>query len=241
MENVTGTAPPPVSELGTLAEDWLAVKRVARGSSHSDRARNADLRRWAGVIVNVVGREYPESLSGPINGLRLWDYVMVTELADTDVILRAFDRLGSELAPKSLDRVLTVLGGWSGWLVRREVLHCDPTDNDDLQIRAPKTLGVRACTPENVEALLHAASIENLNASSAWPSRDAAIVATLAGTGLRAAELCALTINDVDRNVERPLARIKDAAKGGDTATFPSPAGSSPASMSTSRNAPNAP
>jgi hypothetical protein len=41
------------------AEDWLAAKRVGRpkdDAGHSDRARRADLRRWAAAINAVQGR-----------------------------------------------------------------------------------------------------------------------------------------------------------------------------------------
>lgn len=216
-------APLPHSDLATAAEDWLAVKRVARGSAHSDRARHADLRRWAAAFLQVLGRNAPPELTGPATGLRLWSFVTVTELSDPDNLLRAFDRLGAELAPKTLDRMLSVMKGWTAWLLRRGVLDRDPTASDDLQIRVPKRLEVRAFTTDDVDALLQAATLPNPAAISAWPARDAAIIATLAGCGLRAAELCALTINEIDRTVERPLVRVRDAAKGGRHRNVPLP------------------
>ena len=212
-----------MSGLAALSEDWLAVKRVARGSVHSDRARNADLRRWAQAILEIVPRPHPAELLGPTNGLKLWDYVTVPELGDPDLILRALDHLGSRLAPKTVDRMLSVLRGWTSWLIRRGVLTHDPTDSDDLHIQVPKQLNVRAFTTDDVEALLHATTLVSAKTTSAWPARDAAIIAVLAGCGLRAAELCALTIAEIDRNVERPLARIRDAAKGGRHRNVPLP------------------
>jgi hypothetical protein len=76
-------APPPrpagVPAWEEIAEDWLAAKRVGRSGDdpgNSDRARRADLRRWAAAINKVQGRQVaafpPHSLDG-------WQYVM-TEL-----------------------------------------------------------------------------------------------------------------------------------------------------------------
>ena len=116
-----------------------------------------------------------------------------------------------------------MLRGWTSWLIRRGVLSHDPTDSDDLRIQVPKRLNVRAFTTDDVEALRHATTLVSVKTTSAWPARDAAIIAVLAGCGLRAAELCALTIAEIDRNVERPLARIRDAAEGGRHRNVPLP------------------
>jgi hypothetical protein len=73
-----------------IAEDWLAAKRVGRSRNdpgNSDRARRADLRRWAAAINEVQGRQVPAFAPHSLDG---WHYVM-TELGDVDVLPRALD------------------------------------------------------------------------------------------------------------------------------------------------------
>src|SRR4051812_46058985 len=101
-----------------VAEDWLAAKRVGRrrdDPGHADRARRGDLRRWAGAINTVQGRRVPWD---PPHSLAGWDFVM-TELGDVDVLVRALDLLGDDLASSSRQRALSTLRGFCGYLVRR--------------------------------------------------------------------------------------------------------------------------
>jgi hypothetical protein len=55
----------------------------------------------------VQGRQVPAI---PPHSLDGWQYVM-TELGDVDVLLRALDLLGAELAPSSRQRALSTLRG----------------------------------------------------------------------------------------------------------------------------------
>src|SRR4051812_18206357 len=103
-------APPPrpvgVPSWQEIAEDWLAAKRVGRrkdDAGNSDRARRADLRRWAAAINEVQGRRVPALPSQSLDG---WQYVM-GELGDVDVLFRALDMLGADLAPSSRQRALS--------------------------------------------------------------------------------------------------------------------------------------
>jgi site-specific recombinase XerC len=45
-----------------------------------------------------------------------------------------------------------------------------------------------------------------------WPERDLALAALLAGTGMRASELCGLRIRDLVLDVEDPYVRVRGKA-----------------------------
>jgi integrase len=61
--------------------------------------------------------------------------------------------------------------------------------------------------------LLHAAANPSPSVRGAWPARDVAIIATLATTGARAAELCGLTDSNIDIKGATPLLNIRLGAK----------------------------
>ena len=134
---------PPARPVGVpawneAAEDWLAAKRVGRAKDdvgHSDRARRGDLRRWAAAINAVEGREVP---AFPPHSLDGWQFFM-TELVDVDVLLRALDLLGGELAASSRQRALSTLRGFCGWLVRRQLLSANPCDAPELGVKRPSS------------------------------------------------------------------------------------------------------
>src|SRR5262249_1180265 len=152
------------------------AKRVGRPKDdlgHSDRARRGDLRRWAAAINEVQGRSLqtfpPHSLDG-------WQYVM-TELGDVDVLLRALDVLGADLAPSSRPRALSTLRGFCGWLVRRGHLATNPCDAPELSVKGSSSGEVLAFRSDDVERLLVAAAAPPPpNVRSAWPAREVAAV-----------------------------------------------------------------
>ena len=153
-----------------IAEDWLAAKRVGRSKDdpgNSDRARRADLRRWAAAINEVQGRRLP---AFPPHSLDGWQYVM-TELGDVDVLLRALDLLGADLAPSSRQRALSTMRGFCGWLVRRDHLPTNPCDAPELTVKRTSSGEVLAFRPDDVERLLVAAAAPPpSNVRSAWPA-----------------------------------------------------------------------
>lgn len=204
------------------AEDWLAAKRVGRrldDPGHADRARRADLRRWAGALAVVLGRADGEAPAG-LDG---WNRISVDELADADVVLRALDLLAGELAPSSRSRALSTLRGFCGWLVRRGLLTADPTDADEIRVANEARLDVAAFSAADVAAMVAAAEAPLPSARSAWPARDAAIVAVLADCGLRVSELCALSTTSIDDGGEVALIRVRQGAKGGKARNVPLP------------------
>src|SRR5215207_8319007 len=169
--SVSASSDPPPRPTGVpawdeAAEDWLAAKRVGRpkdDAGHSDRARRGDLRRWAAAINDVQGRHVPQPLP---HSLDAWQYVM-TELGDVDVLLRALDLLGADLAPASRQRALSTMRGFCGWLVRRDHLPTNPCDAPELTVKRTSSGEVLAFRPDDVERLLAAAAPPPSNVRSA--------------------------------------------------------------------------
>ena len=225
MSNAVAPPPRPVGvpAWNEAAEDWLAAKRVGRAkddAGNSDRARRGDLRRWAAAINAVEGRPVP---TFPPHSLDGWQYVM-TELGDVDVLLRALDLLGGELAPSSRQRALSTLRGFCGWLVRRQLLSTNPCDAPELTVKRSSSGEVLSFRPDEVERLLTAAATPPpSNVRSAWPARDVAVVETLAHCGVRVSELIGLTVASVERDRQQVLLKVRAGAKGDKPRNVPVP------------------
>jgi site-specific recombinase XerD len=222
------TAAPPTRPAGVpawqeIAEDWLAAKRVGRSrddAGNSDRARRGDLRRWAAAINEVQGRRVP---AFPPHSMDGWQYVM-TELGDVDVLLRALDLLGADLAPSSRQRALSTMRGFCGWLVRRDYLAANPCDAPELTVKRTSSGEVLAFRPDDVERLLVAAAAPPpSNVRSAWPAREVAIIETFAHCGVRVSELVGLTVGGVERDRQQVLLKVRAGAKGGKPRNVPIP------------------
>jgi integrase/recombinase XerD len=127
------------------------------------------------------------------------------------------------LSPKTIRNVWVTFRSFFGWLKQEFKL-----PNPALEVNAPKfqVSPVEAYTKEDIEKILKAclysreAQTEErhkfvMHRPSA--NRDQAIVLTLLDAGLRATELCSLTINDVDLKTGRVTVRhgIGGGAKGG--------------------------
>jgi site-specific recombinase XerD len=148
----------------------------------------------------------------------------MTELGDVDTLLRALDFLGEDLAGSTRHRMLSTLRGFCGYLVRRGLLANDPTDAEELHVRADASDDVRAFTETEIAALIDVAGREPPpKVRSAWPTRDVAIVSTLAHCGLRVGELCALKASSIDRTGQQPLLRVRAGTKGGKSRVVPIP------------------
>jgi site-specific recombinase XerD len=215
---------PSGPDLAELAEDWLAVKRVGNrpdDPGNSDRARRADLVRWAGAFNTVLGHNDGED---PI-GLAGWSLVTATELASSDLTVAALGWLADQqLAVSTRQRMLATLRGWCAWLTRRGHLTTDPTDADEVRLRSTdRDLDGKTFTVEEVDFLLDAASRAPAdNQRSYWPVRDVAVVSVLAFCGLRVSELCNLTTASYVCDVERPVFKVR-GSKGGKGRVVPIP------------------
>jgi site-specific recombinase XerD len=211
-------------DLAELAEDWLAAKRIGNrpdDPGNSDRARRADLTRWAGAYIAVLGRESDESHEGLVG----WRFVTVTELASSDLTVAALGWLADQqLAVSTRKRMLATLRGWCSWLRRRGHIIADPTDADEVLLRSTdRDLDGKTFTVDEVDLLLDAASRQPAdNQRSYWPVRDVAVVSVLAFCGLRISELCNLTIASYVSDVEQPVFKVR-GSKGGKGRVVPIP------------------
>lgn len=102
-------------------------------------------------------------------------------------------------APATVNRRLVAIRAYGAWLVHSGQLEHDPTEHVKLieeQRLAPKSLDRRqlAALEREIERSLNAASTD---AARFRLARDRAIFMLLANSGLRVAELCALTMADV--------------------------------------------
>jgi len=94
-----------------LAETWLTAKQAFEsaaqvGKDHSDRARRADLGRYAIVIAGVAGRS-PGALSeaADLESFRLEDLRSATVLA-------ALVAAKARWSDATVDRMVSTLRGW---------------------------------------------------------------------------------------------------------------------------------
>ena len=101
----------------------------------------------------------------------------------------------SGLAKSSMVRKLAAMRSFYGYLVKRGLVHADPTDGirgPRLPRGLPKTL-----LEDQVESLMAAP-----DAKTPTGLRDRAILETLYATGLRVSELLSLTVDDVTGGID---------------------------------------
>ena len=194
------------ASLVELAEDWLTAKRALESAEqaekgNSDRARRADLKRWALVLGEVRGRP-------PAGAEPLFARLRLSDLSE-DVLVGAMAAAKVRWSDATVARMLSTLRGFTRWLHRAGHLSSDPLDGD--LFRAPTRPERRPRSPdaEDVERMLSAANDEpGTRQRMFWPTRDAALLRFLATTGARAEEACGVLIGELDRRAERPIWRV---------------------------------
>ena len=184
--------------LGGLIDAWLDEKQtIGRGLSlNSESAYRRDLEGWAWRIAELNTKPPAD---------RHVDRLGIADLT-ADNVRKALASLAREQrAPASRSRMLAALRGFCGWLVRSGHLIADPTLG--LQNPAqPERLPVAFLGTE-LKTILETVSEPDPTARQPWPERDRALVAVLAGAGLRASEAVELTIASVARD-DPPLLRV---------------------------------
>lgn len=192
--------------LATLSDEWLDERQSDRGlSPHTEAAYRSDLR--------VVA----ERIAGPGDQPAL-ERLTAADLTTGAIRAALADLVRDGRAASSRTRVRSTTGSLCRWLVRKGLLSADPTleiDRPVLPRRLPVTL-----TDAQLGAVLRAASTPDPVARLAWPERDRALIAVLAGAGLRASELCGLNIGDVTDTAD-PTLRVR--GKGNKDRTVPIP------------------
>lgn len=197
MENVRAQ-----EDLASLAHEWLDERRtIGRGiSALTEAAYRRDLTVWATALANDLERPLPgleqaeksDALTLALSRLSVSDI----ELRNVKRALAGFAR--REYAPATRGRLLASLRGFCRWLVINGHLSDDPTlhlGNPAIPNRLPA-----AFLPSELEAIVETVSRPDPGGRFPWPARDRALVAVLAGAGLRASECVGLRISDLVRD-----------------------------------------
>lgn len=172
--------------LAELMDDWL-TRREDLGhhrSTHTGKAYRGDMTRWA------------EALGSPLERLTAAD---LTNAA----IDKAFKKVAANKSIATKQRYMATLRGFCRWLVAKGHLDRDPTDDPDLRVRSDSG---RSLPPhfsdEDLRAMVRAINAPRTDNSywSAWRDLDLGLFAVLLGSGLRVAEVCALSPRHVLRS-----------------------------------------
>ena len=124
-----------------------------------------------------------------------------------DACYAAFDHLnGAGYSPRTKRRVRSVVDGWYGHLVGRRVARLNPATGLYDEFRWE--------TPETDPARLDADHVRALVAAADAP-RDRLLVVALAAWGLRAGEVAALHVGQVERDGEVPHVSFDETRKNG--------------------------
>lgn len=216
----------PLSKVSALAEEWLDERRtIGRGiSSQTEAAYKRDLTNWALIIAEITGK--PESDFKAQEGDEKPDPFLLAlgrlDLEDLSLenVKRALAQMARlDYAPASRGRMLAALRGFCKWLVMEGHTVTDPTlhlVNPAIPNRMPS-----AFLASELEAIVRTVSQADPNARLPWPMRDRALVAVLAGAGLRASECINLKVADL---IREDTAVLKVTGKGNKQRRIPLPA-----------------
>lgn len=210
-------------DLSCLGYEWLDERRtIGRGiSAQTEAAYRRDLTAWASAIADLLERpvaspepddQKPDPFVRALSRLSLEDL----DLRNVKRALAGFAR--REYAPATRGRMLAALRGFCRWLVINGHLSSDPTvhlGNPTIPNRLPA-----AFLSSELQAIVETVSQQDPLARFPWPSRDRALVAVLAGAGLRASECVGLRLADLIRD-DPPL--LKVTGKGNKQRRIPVP------------------
>jgi site-specific recombinase XerD len=194
------------AKLWALADEWLDERQtIGRGiSANTEAAYRRDLTGWAWRIAELTsGAE--EHHPAPLGFQEELGRIGLSDL-NPDSIKRALASLArEEYAPASRSRMLAALRGFCGWLAQEGHIQGDPTAR--LENPRPAERMPVAFLSSELEAIVRTVSEADPTGRPPRPIRDRAIVAVLAGAGLRASEVAGLRVADVVREAE-PYLRV---------------------------------
>ena len=198
--------------LVALVDTWLDEKQTLAAGCQSrpgEAAYRRDLTGWAWRMAELSTGRRPMMPEGRHRGGPMAVAVARRGWAgrtrsprrgdlNAENTKRALASLAREgYAPASRARMLASLRGFCGWLVRNGHL--------GRPIRVAREPGAGRSLPVaflgcELRAILAVASTTDPRARTPWPARDRALVAVLAGAGLRAGELVTLHVMHVIRD-----------------------------------------
>jgi site-specific recombinase XerD len=214
----------PTPTLPDLAEEWVLAKALSSASHRdlSSAARRCDLARCGRLLASLLNRPYHTSrsydLAGDLSALEPGD------LSEQN-LRRLLLTLRGAYAPATAERTVSTLRSFLAWLHRRGHIPTNPFQDETLRLPPrPTNPPYHAFDQDELELLLLAAANPPKSSSrSAWPTRDVALVEVLAGCGVRASELCALLLADLDTTAEFDRLDVHRGAKGGRRRVVPLP------------------
>jgi site-specific recombinase XerD len=193
--------------LWALADEWLDERQtIGRGiSANTEAAYRRDLTAWAWRIAELKSGGSDEHHPAPLGFQEELGRLHIGDL-HADNVKRALASLArEEYAPASRARMLASLRGFCGWLSQEGHLAADPTAR--LENPRPAERMPVAFLSSELEAIVRTVSEADPGARPPRPKRDRALVAVLAGAGLRASECAGLRVADVVREAE-PYLRV---------------------------------
>lgn len=200
------------AKISALAEEWLDDRQAGRGlAANTEAAYRRDLVGVAWRIAELTGKPPPDGEAmdsdddrkRPASGLAELDRLSLADLTRDNLRLALASLNREGYAPATRNRILSGVRGFTGWLVDEGHLASDPT-RKLVPAKEPDLLPV-AFLGSELEAIARAIREPDPQAKDPWPARDRALLAIMAGAGLRAAEVIGLGVADVRRDEDVAL------------------------------------
>lgn len=178
-----------MSESPTVHEaflEWMVSRAPRKDSAHTKRAYHNDVYRVSEIIARKAGRQEPS-----------WDVVYIGELSKR-ILRDAFADFSDSRSAASIARAQSTWRGLCRFCVEEEWLATDPmvgVVSAKVPNQLPKPL--RGDEQTAAKLLNWLAEGGRREGRDLWNARDYAVIATLLLTGVRSAELRALTCGDI--------------------------------------------
>ncbi|MFW2382152.1 MAG: tyrosine-type recombinase/integrase [Acidimicrobiales bacterium] len=209
------------NEIADLFQRWVLEKRArsSRGlSARSEAGYRTDIGTFARRVADLHQRPIPAIDPDLPNAVNLghMSRISVSDFTEDNLLRVMSDLVGEGYRNASRARMLSAMRGFCGWLVKNNHLDRDPTLGFETPSKE-KGLPVALTTAE-LGRVMDAISSPPVKSRVLWPSRDLAMVAVLAGCGVRASELIGIRVGDF-RWEDPP--RLRVTGKGNKTRSLP--------------------
>jgi integrase/recombinase XerD len=198
----------PGLNIGEAVGGFLQAKAAESLSPRTVEGYRHDLAQW----LLYAG-------DGPVIAVTTQDVRAYLAYLRTDYIPKRLTRKTQPLSPKTIRNIYITLSSFFTWLRREFDI---PSPMRPIPAPAFQEAEVEPFTQQEVEALLKAAQYskeantrDRLRFVMRRPTglRDRALILVLLDTGLRASELCALNVGDVDEKTGKII--VKHGREGG--------------------------
>lgn len=200
----------PADSLELLAEAWIRTNKNKKPSVHTVRAWRVDLVGVSSLLASRLGHRDD---APPLSVLTASDLTY-------ENLEEAFADFADSHAVRSTWRARSTWNSFCGWLISRKVLATNPL----LEVKKPKRAQSKpkALDEKALARVLAVALDYRPPRGAGWPELDAALACVLIGAGLRAAEVLALTREDL-HNWSGGLPELEVTGKGNKTRTLAFP------------------